>query len=309
MTAINAYTYNNSKWFSPASHSITPTTSNNGTSTSQSKSTQKSSNSPVDTVTISDAARSYYDRGKDTTSSHIYYRESFANYDNSAAKTERIAKLMDDYHNGTGSFVFDKYGLTQETMKAFIKPENRVGTMDGQYFTRGEMNIAKKNGMEDWYDGSGTFQWSYVNVRNEDGYIAIANTVKAQAAKSIWDNIDWNNSESKLNAHLSTTSLTPKDFSYIDGTRLFGLQDGERADFLNIVDGLLSEAGIDVKASQLEYGFNADGRYDLSSIGLEPSDTQKQIQDVVYAAISRAINTGVTRLYSYAYKVYARGVC
>lgn len=319
MTAIDAY--GSSKWFS-----YVPTVNASSTGTGAVSTSQSSNASSVDTVTISDAARAKnasaasnktqnsgpvlpHQRG-DRTASPEWYRDSLMNYDNSTAQAERLSQLQSEYETGTGLFVLAHW--TPEKLAACKTPENYIGELKPediiQVDPRNSPLRAEK--MKAWYEGTGTSQWSLEGVRNEDGFMVFANSDKALQAKSIWENADFSNAEEKLHAYMSAATLTPQDFTFYDATRLFALKEDERSDFLTTVDGLLRDAGItDVKASQLEYGFDKDGRYNVEVLGLEVSNRQEEIQNVINAAIDRAKKTGDSQLYNYAWKVHCRGIC
>lgn len=188
--------------------------------------------------------------------------ETLANYDNAAAVRayDRYLALFSRYGNADQLMREELAILRNEPTDEFAFRDLGIFTGDG---ASGEQRRAIAEAMDQWLAGQGVFKPEMIDFPSGLGFRISPRSEAAENARNASEVLA-TNEPARIAAYLrEMAQLTPADFSIYDPTGLSALTLDQRRDFLASADALLSAAGLDVRAAEITYRFNADGTVDL----------------------------------------------
>ncbi len=204
--------------------------------------------------------------------------QSFANYDNSAARRR--------YDAGLNMFV--RYGPPRD-LGAESDPVARLrlseykdyiafGVTEGVTPNRAYRE-AMAESIDRWLTGQGVFTPAMLRFASTDGFRFSPLTANARGALRASDVLA-RYDRAQTAAYLREMgALTPSDFLFYDPTGLGALALEARRDFLSFVQRILDQRRIDQRAAELQYAFDEENRIELDRLAALRQDELRRLED------------------------------
>lgn len=156
--------------------------------------------------------------------------------------------------------------------------------------------------IDSWFAGNGVFVPSMLDYSSSDGFRFTPLTAQSRAATRAADTLS-SYERTRIAQYLREMArLTPNDFMFYDPTGLGALPLEQRRQFLERVDQLLDQEGIDQRAADLQYTLDENNRLRIDDMELLEEDERRRLE-----ALEESINSYYAMLLA-SVQQYSAGV-
>lgn len=156
--------------------------------------------------------------------------------------------------------------------------------------------------IDGWFAGSGVFIPSMLDYSSSDGFRFTPLTAQSRAATRAADTLS-SYERTRIAQYLREMArLTPNDFMFYDPTGLGALPLDQRRQFLERVDQLLDQEGIDQRAADLRYAIDENNRLRIDDLELLEEDERRRLE-----ALEDSVNSYYAMLLA-SVRQYSAGV-
>lgn len=205
---------------------------------------------------------------------------TFSDYDNREA-VKRFSAGLD---------MFVRYGgaspqtAETDTVAGLRARENllyhNLGLSVPEFAESGALRNAMMDGVDRWLEGGGVFMPAFLHYPSSDGFRFAPLSGEAELSSRAAE-VMAGYERARIASYLRELSaLTPADFLFYDPTGLGDFSLSARREFLHVVDGMLLEAEIALRAAELRYILGREGRLTLEGSGLENVVDEERLEQL-----------------------------